>query len=99
MLVNGFSSHGKQNPIKAAEIVSSMNKFLEENHFEIRITEARLRKCCNHIRTNGILPLIATSSGYYVSNDKEEIRTQIQSLYERASSIKRSADGLRIFIM
>jgi len=98
LLVQGFRTHSRQNPIKASEIVEKTNKFLGDNCFEIRLSEARLRKCCNYIRSNGILPLIATSAGYYVSTDKEEIRAQIQSLCERASAIRKSADGLRVFM-
>jgi hypothetical protein len=44
------------------------------------------------------LPLIATSQGYYVSYDKQEINAQIQSLVERANSILKSAEGLKKFI-
>jgi len=63
-----------------------------------KFSEPRLRKCSNYIRTNGILPLIATSQGYYVSYDKQEINSQIQSLVERANSILKSAEGLKKFI-
>jgi hypothetical protein len=42
--------------------------------------------------------LIATSQGYYVSYDAQEINAQIQSLVERANSILKSADGLKKFI-
>jgi hypothetical protein len=44
-----------------------------------------------------MLPLIATSDGYYVSYDKIEIEKQIQSLKERAESINRCANGMLVF--
>ena len=44
----------------------------------------------SHIRSNGL----ATSKGYYVSNDVAEIKGQIESLEQRARSIQSCADGL-----
>jgi hypothetical protein len=57
-----------------------------------------LRKLVNHIRVKGILPIIATSQGYYVSYDKQDILDQINSLTQRANSILNSANGLRNFL-
>jgi hypothetical protein len=52
------------------------------------ITDTRLRKIIHNIRANDLLPLlIATSRGYYVSNNEEEIRDYIKSLSERINSI------------
>ena len=90
-LIRGFKLRGKDNPVKAPEIVRGMkNKGYQ-------ISEPRLRKCVNYIRSNGLLPLIATSNGYYVSYDKDEIKTQIKSLHQRASSIHKCAKGLEKF--
>lgn len=97
LLVYGFRSHTKANPIKAPEIVKAMNQYLE-GKTKLRMSEVRLRKFCNHIRSNGLLPLIATSDGYYCSTDREEIQKQITSLEERARSIQRCADGLKYFV-
>lgn len=92
ILIRCFASHTKDNPIKAPEIVNKMNKA------GYKMSEPRLRKCCNYIRSNAMLPLIATSDGYYCSYDKEIIKSQMQSLYERANSIKNCADGLARFL-
>lgn len=97
-LIKGFSRYTKENPIKSDEIINSFNAYLQRQNIGIKITGVRLRKFCNYIRQNALLPLIATSSGYYVSNDKNEIEKQIKSLYERAKSIRDSADGLKKFI-
>ena len=97
-LIKGFSKRTKDNPIKARDIVLSCNKVLESTGSSYRITQPRLRKISNYIRTNGLLPLIATSKGYYSSTDKQEIRDQIESLTQRANSIQRSADGLLKFL-
>lgn len=94
ILVNGFKRHDKNDPIKAPQIIKAMNSL----GFKKKFSEPRLRKCCNYIRTNGILPLMATSSGYYTSYDPQEIQAQIQSLNERANSILKSAQGLKKFL-
>jgi hypothetical protein len=89
--VKSFQKYTKENPIKAVDIVSRWN----QSQQPIRLSQPRLRKICNHIRSNSLLPLIATSSGYYVSNDKTEIDKQIKSLIERANSILKCAEGLK----
>ena len=97
-LVKGFQAHQKTNPIKAPEIVKSMNIFLQQNGYKIKLSEPRLRKCCNYIRSHSILPLMATSDGYFVSFERESIESQINSLLERSNSIKKCAEGLAVFI-
>jgi hypothetical protein len=59
-----------------------------------RITDVRLRKLINYIRSNAMLPICSNSRGYFVSNDPEVLKLQIQSLRERSRSIDRCADGL-----
>ena len=49
---------------------------------------ARIRKIINFIRTNGMCPhLIASSKGYYISNNRDELSEYIQSLHARAAAI------------
>lgn len=93
-IVEGFKRYTRENPIKSDEIVKRFNS----KPHKVKLTGARLRKICNHIRTGGLLPLIATSDGYYVSYDRNEVLKQIQSLEQRAHSIHKCADGMRIFI-
>ena len=95
-IMKGFLQYTKENPIKAPVIVSRYNSNVLKGG--IKLTEPRLRKIVNHIRSLGLLPLIATSSGYYVSYDKEEIKLQILSLKERANSIMNCAVGLENFL-
>lgn len=94
ILVKSFSGHEESSPIKAPAIIKGVNEYLARNNYKIKMSGPRLRKCCNYIRVNGLLPLIATSTGYYVSYDKEVVKEQIQSLRQRANSINRCADGL-----
>jgi len=99
LLIAGFKTHYVANPIKAPEIVELMNTYLISNGIGIRLNPARLRKCCNYIRSNSLIPLIATSKGYYISYDKVVIESQINSLIERSNSIKRSAEGIAKFLL
>lgn len=58
-------------------------------------TEARFRKVVSTIRLENIVSnVIATSKGYYVSDDAGEIAEYITSLRERAGSINAIADAL-----
>lgn len=95
-LIRGFKNRTKDNPIKATEIIEIMNgNYRVKNNINCKLTGARLRKICNYIRTNGLLPLIATSNGYYISNDRDEIKNQIISLEQRAKAIINAAAGLK----
>jgi hypothetical protein len=98
ILIKGFKLHDKSTPIKSSEILKCINSKKEQYGFEKDITGVMVRKYCNFIRLHGLIPLIATSSGYYVSYEREDIKKQIRSLYERAKSIKDSADGLLEFL-
>lgn len=98
ILVNGFKSHSKKDPVKAPDIVRKINLYLKKKEYKIKMTEVRLRKCCNYIRSNSLIPLIATSAGYYVSYEPAEIEAQITSLRERANSINRCAEGMADFL-
>ena len=98
LVIYGFRAYKKTNPIKAELIVKRMNLYLENNGYKIRLTQPRLRKLVNYIRSNGLLPLIANSHGYFTTDCKQTIQEQIKSLKERANSIKRCASGLEKFL-
>lgn len=52
------------------------------------LTEARVRKCINYIRINGMVPhLIANSHGYFCATSVEQVETYIESLDQRAKAI------------
>ena len=92
-LVLALKLRTKESAIKAPEIVKSMNIFAERHNL-CKMTDARLRKCVNYIRSNSILPVIAGSNGYYTSFDEKELSDQIKSLTERANSIMDCVFGL-----
>lgn len=98
ILVSAFKQRTINNPIKAPEIIQRVNQYLNEKSMGFKLTEPRLRKIVNHIRTNSLLPLIATSKGYYYSTERKDIIDQIESLEQRANSIARCALGLKKFL-
>lgn len=54
-----------------------------------KISEARVRKIINHIRTNDLIPgLIATSEGYFIAETEEELLEYEQSLKGREDAIR-----------
>jgi hypothetical protein len=66
--------------------------------YGIKLTEPRLRKITNFIRSEGIIPIIATSKGYYTSKDKDVILKQIASLEQRRDAIDVAIKGLQKFL-
>ena len=68
----------------------------------IRFGSARVRKIINHIRLHGMvkddagqtLCLVASSKGYHVSDNAEEIRKYVYSLRQRAHAIQEVAKAI-----
>jgi hypothetical protein len=92
VLIGIVEKHSTVDPITGPELIKALEGY---GHF---LTGPRFRKLCNFIRSNSVLPLIATSKGYYVSYDPLEIANQIQSLEERAQVILAAASGLKKFL-
>ena len=58
-------------------------------HGYMKVSEARIRKIINHIRTNGLVEcLVATSEGYFVSDDVQEVEKYIETLKSRENAIR-----------
>lgn len=98
ILISGFKTHKKENPIKEPSIINAINRQQEKYLLRKKLTSARFRKLCNFIRVTGLLHLIATSEGYYVSYDQIDLKKQIISLEQRARSILNASNGLKKFI-
>ena len=61
------------------------------------ITPTRVRKIINYIRTNDLVEgLMATSTGYYVTQDTTELRTYIASLKGREDAIRAVRESIEI---
>ncbi len=97
ILMKGLENKTKDNPMKATEIITKMNVYCKEKKLP-KMHDVRLRKMVNHIRSNGLMPVLASSSGYYVSYDKEDIKEQLVSLEQRAFSILNCVKGLEKFL-
>jgi len=83
LLVNGLRSRVGKGRAVTNKYISQC--FAKQNE---AVGGVRIRKLINYIRVNNLIPLLlATSSGYYVADNKDEVLTYIQSLKERADSI------------
>lgn len=85
--------YGKQNSMKAPYLVQCII-----DQTGMPFTDTRLRKMVNYLRRTAALPIIATSNGYYITENAEEIRKEIISMRERASSIISCAIGLEHYL-
>lgn len=74
---------GKENTVKNADIAK-----LIKTAFDKKIVDSRVRKVVQFLRTNGLPNIIATSSGYFYSDDAAEIEAWIVSLKQREAAIR-----------
>lgn len=83
VIVRGLKAKvGAENAITNPQMVKALKSA------GYKITEPRIRKLINHIRINGFIKnLIATSKGYFISEDIEERRRWKEGMRERAGSI------------
>lgn len=93
-----FVQHDEVNPVKGYRICERVNVHCEREGINYRLSEPRLRKMVNYFRCNSVIPLLATSHGYYVSTNKALIQEHINSLCQRAGSIANCASGLNKFV-
>ena len=82
-LISGLKTkQGRRSAVTNKYIVSRLKG-------SFKISEARVRKIINHIRTNDLIPgLIATSDGYFIAETEEE-------LFEYEESLKGREDAIR----
>ena len=89
-------------PRKQNELVILINNYLQQKHglfCSLTLSGVRLRKYVNYLRSNALLPIIATSNGYSLSTSKEVIESQIRSLQQRANSINKASEGLQKYLL
>lgn len=73
---------GRQNAVKNKDIIELLKK-------KCKINPARLRKVINYIRINDYLTgLVATSKGYYMVTDRQELLDYEESLKGREDAIR-----------
>jgi hypothetical protein len=85
LFIKGFQKKiGRKNAVTARQI----SKALKDN-FSHKVDGPRIRKIVNFIRMNWLVPgLVATSQGYYIETDKEEVSKYVRSLTGRIEAIK-----------
>jgi len=83
LLIRGLGiKKGQANAVTNKNIVSA----LKDNY---KLSEARVRKIINHIRTNDLIPgLIATSEGYFIAETEAELLEYEESLKGREDAIR-----------
>lgn len=91
LMVKGLKSKiGKERAITNSQMIDGLKTM---GH---KVTSARIRKIIHHIRITGLVEcLVASSKGYYISNDKKEMDSYIESLIQRSESIQRIANQLQ----
>ena len=84
-LVRGLQTKvGKAMSVTNKAIIDGMR-----NNLGLKLTDGRVRKLINHIRTHDLVPcLIATSNGYYIAETEAELREYEESLLSRESAIR-----------
>jgi len=84
IIVQGLSTKiGKEKAITNKAICKAMQSQ------GYKLNDARLRKVIHHIRAHDLIPyLIATSKGYYIATNGQEVEDYIKSLSERINSIQ-----------
>lgn len=95
-----ISRHGKENPITGARITEIINNNHVQYGLSTKIDGSRVRKIINHLRKNGLAPILSTSGGYFTATpetQKNDVAVQIKSLRERASAMLAAADGLSVY--
>lgn len=84
--------------VKMREMISGMNKYIEEKGMKdkkgklLKVTGPRMRKMIHTIRVTGtVYNLIATSRGYFKSDNIDEVISFIDSCTKRANSFSKVA--------
>lgn len=94
VLLLGFNRHvGKDQAVTSKEIIEGIN-----NYSGIKLNEARLRMIINYIRHHHLPNLMASSCGYYISNDYRELLEYLESLEGRESAIRSIRINLKNYI-
>lgn len=94
IIIRGLlKKNGKEHAVTNKSIVAGMEKR------GYKITDIRVRKIINYIRVKNLIPgLLASSKGYYVSTDPQEVAKYIQSLRERNNQVERIIEVMQQYL-
>lgn len=89
-MVKGLQTKiGEHNTITATKAIALMKS---KNY---KISGARFRKVVNHIRINGLIEnLVSTSKGYYIATDHSQVERYMESLGQRIRAITLVYDSM-----
>lgn len=92
--VQGFSTKvGKVHAVTAKMIEEKMTASGS------KVSGPRIRKIVNYIRNMGLVEgLVATSTGYYISTDLQEVSDYIESLESREGAIRVVREGMENYL-
>jgi len=95
IIVNRFTKQkGSKYIVTNSQIVSGL-----ERNFKIKISESRIRKIIQYIRINNLLPgLIATSKGYYTTENIDELEQWIESMKQRENAMRESRTSIENYL-
>lgn len=75
---------GKTNVVTSKTMIDGLKE-----HFGIELNDSRIRKIIQYIRLNGLLiGLVATSSGYFLTQNPKDLEEWIESLKQREEAIR-----------
>ena len=80
----------KKNLRKQSEIAL----YLEVNT-GMEVSDIRVRKYINYFRSTGLLPIIATSKGCFISYEAKHLEGQITSIQNRINGLANALNGLK----
>ena len=95
MIIKILQRTSEESPLLSDRIILFMNNKQTEIGMKNKMNPPRLRKIVNYIRTNGIIPVISGSNGYYVSYDQEVIDNMVLSLESRIIAMQHAVVGLQ----
>lgn len=89
IIIRGLRARiGKESAVINRYIVSQLKP-------TYNVSEARVRKIINHIRTADLIPgLIATSDGYFIAETEKELRDYEESLLGRELAIRQVRESI-----
>lgn len=103
-LVAGLKRRGgKKAAITARQICEEWNGQVhtytdgpKELAYTVNLSQANVRKLIHHVRVCGLVPgLVASSVGYYVTKDPQELAAFIATLESRRNSINQVVAAMR----
>lgn len=79
---------GKERATTNEQVLKEINEAPELQAARIKTSTPRIRKIIHELRVSGKIPLlIASSEGYYITSNQEEVDKYLDSLRERINSI------------